>query len=215
MIKNKSKTITGAVLFVIFVIYTALVKFVDVSQIGPEGSSVGFSLINKAALDVFAYNNFWYELTDWTGYIALGVCLGFAMFGFLQLVKRKSLKKVDCDIWILAGFYVVVLAFYALFEVIVINYRPVILEEGLEASYPSSHTVLATCVFASACFMVERYFSKKSVLKKILQFAFILLAAATIIGRMLSGVHWISDIFGGLILSFALLFVFFGFFEKQ
>ena len=199
--KNCFKT---ALLFCIFVVYTLVVKFVAVGP-GTEGTDLGLCTFNKQVASVLPFNNTWYQITEYLGYAAIGVCLGFAFFGLLQLIKGKSLKAVDKEIWVLAVFYVVVIAFYALFEKLIINYRPVILDEGLEASYPSSHTVLAACVFVSACILFEKYLVKNKTVKAVAQVVCILAAVCTICGRLLSGVHWVTDIVGGMILSAALL----------
>lgn len=206
--KRKSTFISAIVMFFVFLVYTVLVKAVDVKAIGPEGSSVGFASINSAVNKVFPYNEMLYKISDYLGYAALGVCFAFALYGLWQLIKGKSFKSVDKQIWVLAGFYVVVFGFYAVFEKVVINYRPIILDEGLEASYPSSHTMLATCVFFSACVMLDRILIEKKVLKNVLEALLILSTAATIILRAFCGVHWFSDILGGLILSLS-LFCFF------
>lgn len=191
-------------LFAIFAVYTVLIKTIDVG-IAENTAEIGFSSVNFAVADVFTFNEFWYTLSEYLGYISLGVCVAFALVGLFQLIKVKSIKSVNKDIWVLAGFYVVVIGFYALFEVLEVNYRPVILDEGLEASYPSSHTVLAVCVLASAVIEFEKYFLQKKVLKNVLQASCIVLAALTVVARMLSGVHWITDIVGGLLLSAALV----------
>jgi len=206
MDKTKKRYFKTALLFCIFVVYTFVVKFVDVGP-GTEGTDLGLCTINKKIASVLPFNKFWYDLSEYLGYAALGVCFGFALFGLFQLIKGKSLKAVDKEIWVLAGFYVVVMAFYALFEVLVINYRPVILDEGLEASYPSSHTVLAACVYISALFMFKKYIKNKTLLA-CLQILCILATLFTICGRFFSGVHWTSDIVGGLLLSAALLWGF-------
>jgi len=205
--KSKEKFVSAAVSFALFVIYTVLAKVVDVQAIGPENTEVGFASVKGAVAKLFPYNNTWYELTEWLGYIALGVCLGFALFGLMQLVKGKSLKAVDKEIWVLAGFYAVVIFFYALFEKVELNYRPVILDEGLEASYPSSHTVLALCVFISAIYEFNKYIKNKN-LNAIFMALSIAAAVITVIGRLMAGVHWVSDIIGGLLLSVSLLILF-------
>lgn len=215
--KNKLNGIFALVSFVLFIIFTVLVKIVDVQAIGPENSSVGFAGFNKAVNTVFPYNSLYYDISELLGYAAIGICLGFGLFGFVQLIKRKSLQKVDREIFILAGFYVVVIAFYALFEVITINYRPIILDEGLEGSYPSSHTMLALCVYMSAVFMFEIYFAKKVVLKNIAEAIAIFAGVLTVITRAFSGVHWFTDILGSILLSAALInaFIFCLLFEKR
>ena len=204
MDKNKSNCFKTAVLFCIFVIYTFVVKFVAVGP-GTEGTDLGLCDFNQKIASVVPFNKLWYDVSEYLGFAALGVCLGFALFGLLQLIKGKSLKAVDKEIWVTGGFYVVVIAFYALFEVVVINYRPVILDEGLEASYPSSHTVLALCVFVSAFILFEKYLAKNKVVKGLAQAVCIIAAVFTVCGRFFSGVHWATDIIGGMILSAALL----------
>jgi len=207
MDKNKKNGFKAALLFVIFVVYTLVVKFVDVGP-GTEGTDLGLCTFNQKIKDVIPFNKFWYDVSEYLGYAALGVCLGFALLGLFKLIKGKSLKAVDKDIWVLAGFYIVVMAFYALFEKLIINYRPVILDEGLEASYPSSHTVLALCVFASAFIMFEKYLAGNKTVKGVAQAACIVAAVFTVCGRFFSGVHWATDIIGGMILSAALLMCF-------
>ena len=182
---NRKNYIKTAILFCIFVVYTLVVKFVAVGP-GTEGTDLGLCTFNQSIAKVVPFNNTWYQITEYLGYAALGVCAGFALFGLFQLIKGKSLKAVDKEIWVLAGFYVVVIAFYALFEVIVINYRPVILDEGLEASYPSSHTVLAACVFISAFILFEKYIVKNKVVKGLAQAACIVAAVFTVCGRFIS-----------------------------
>lgn len=203
MDKNKKNLFKTILLFCIFAVYTMVVKFVDVGK-GQEGTDLGLSTVNRAVERHLPFNNFWYTLTEYLGYIALGVCLAFALLGLMQLITRKSLKKVDKEIWVLAGFYVVVMAFYALFEKLVINYRPVILDEGLEPSYPSSHTVLAACVFISA-FIVNHKYIRHKLTRTIVNVLMIVFAVFTICGRFISGVHWATDIVGGMLLSAALL----------
>lgn len=202
--------IIPAVLSLVFVIFTILVKTVDVGE-GRLGTELGFATFNKACEKFLPYNELWYTLTQWLGLAAIGVCLGFACYGVYEMVKYGIIKKqgifkaVDKEIWILGGFYVVVIGFYALFEVLVINYRPVIVEEELEASYPSSHTMLAVCVFISAFIMFRKFLKETLHFKIFGQVCAILLTVLMVVGRWLSGVHWTTDIIGGLLLSVALL----------
>lgn len=209
MKKENSKYFAGSLLaFSVFVAFTILVQRIDLMPTGIEDSVVGFGSFNLALIKVFPFNPVWYNLSEYLGYIALGFCFGFALLGLVRLIKGKSLKAVGTDIWILAVFYVVVLAFYALFEKIVINYRPIILDEGLEASYPSSHTVLAVCVFISAFVEIETLLADKPVWKAILEIACILLTVFTVCGRFFSGVHWVTDIIGALLLSLSLILMY-------
>jgi hypothetical protein len=63
--------------------------------------------------------------------------LGFAVLGLCQLVKRKSIRKVDFRILLLGAFYMIVIALYLFSEFVVIHYRPVMLSQSLETAYPT------------------------------------------------------------------------------
>ena len=208
MSKEKKNFIISAILIVFAIVYTILVKTIDVKPIGPENSSVGFASINETVKDKIVFNNTLYKITDYLGYISLIIAAGYALVGLMQLLKRKSLLKVDNEILMLAGFYVVVIGLYILFEIFIVNYRPIIFDEGLEASYPSSHTVLAVCICGSAILLNKKIFSKVKITKAVNLLCAVVLVL-TVIGRLLSGVHWFSDIIGGVIISAALLMTFY------
>ena len=148
--KNKKALVCGASLLIAFVLWTVLVCLVDVQAIGTEGSSVGFGTLNGYVHDLTGVNMSLYVITDWLGLVPIGIAFGFAVLGLVQLIKRKSLLKVDRSILVLGGFYIVVMAVYILFETVVINYRPTLIDGYLEASYPSSTTMLVMCVMPTA-----------------------------------------------------------------
>lgn len=197
----------SAATLALFVIYTAAVSTVDVGAVGPQNSSVGFSVINKAVHDFFGVHWLLYTITDWAGLVTILVTLGFAMLGLVQLIRRKSLLRIDSSILILGGFYLLVFGAYLLFETMVINYRPVLINGILEASYPSSTTILALCVMPSA--MMQ--FSQRIKHRWLLLFVNSLCAAFAafmVVGRLISGVHWLTDIIGGCILSTGLVLLY-------
>jgi len=191
-----------------FVLWTAAICFVDVSDIGPQKSTVGFSTINKFIHNLTGVHMSLYRITDWLGLVPIGFAIGFAVLGLLQWIRRKHLLKVDHSILALGGFYVVVIAVYALFEVVVVNYRPVLIEGYLEASYPSSTTVLVLCVMPTAMMQFNARI-KNGVLKKCIAFAIITYIVFMVIGRLVSGVHWVTDIVGGALLSAGLVIMYF------
>ena len=200
-------------LFIISVLYILLVKYVDVASIGPNNSNVGFSHVNKIFNNMFSYNPTIYKITEILGYLALLVVGVYGLIGLYQLIKRKSLKKVDKEIIILGIFYVVVICIYVLFEKVVINYRPVILDGILEASFPSSHTLLAICVCGSGIIVNNKIFNDYKYIN-IINKCLIVLLILIVIGRLISGVHWLSDIFGGVIIACTLLYTFNYFINK-
>ena len=192
----------------VFVLWTVLICFVDVQAIGPEGSSVGFSTINGFIHELTGANWFLYTVTDWLGLVPIGVAFGFAVLGLVQWIKRKSLLKVGRSILTLGGFYIVVMAVYILFEIVVINYRPTLINGHLEASYPSSTTMLVMCVMPTAM-MQLRARIKNDLFRRCVMFAIAVFIAFMVIGRLVSGVHWISDIIGGVLLSAGLVMMYY------
>ena len=146
-------------------------------------------------------------ITDWLGLVPLVFVMGFALLGLIQWIKRKHLFKVDYNILILGGFYIVVMAVYVLFEMLAVNYRPVLINGYLEASYPSSTTMLVMCVMPTAIMQFNARI-KNNVLKRCVASAIIAFIVFMVIGRLVSGVHWFTDIIGGALLSAGLVMMY-------
>ena len=206
--KNKKRLVLGAGLIVVFVLWTVLVCFVDVRTIGPEGSSVGFATLNGFVHELTGVNWLLYTVTDWLGFVPIAAALVFAILGLVQLIKRKSLWKVDHSILALGVFYIVVMAAYVFFEVVVINYRPTLIDGYLEASYPSSTTMLVMCVMPTAAMQLNARI-KNTVFRRCAIIAIVAFTAFMVIGRFLSGVHWITDIIGGAMFSIGIVTTYF------
>ena len=198
----------GAIL--LFAVWTALVRLVDVNPIGPLGTSVGLSGLNGYFHGLTGVNMSLYTVTDWMGLVPIAVALGFAVLGLIQWIKRKSILKVDRSILVLGGFYLALMAFYCAFEFAVVNYRPVLINGYLEASYPSSTTLLTLCVMPTAMIQLGSRIKNKR-LKYAVNILIALFTAFTVFGRIFSGVHWITDIAGGVILSEGLIFLYIAF----
>ena len=205
----------AAISFALFVLTIALVKCVDIAAVGPAGTSIGLSHLNKAVHDLIGVHMFWYQVTNLLGFWAILCGAVFACIGLKQLIERKSLKQVDAKILALGGLFVLLGVIYVLFEKVVINCRPVLMEGETvpEASFPSSHTVLAFVIFGAIAMMLKDYLQDKR-LASMLQNACLVLILVSVIGRLISGVHWFTDILGGIFLSYALLMVFSGLLEK-
>ncbi len=213
--KSKGHFYLAALYAAAAVVLIVLVRFVDVDSIGPEGTSIGLSHLNKFVFDLFGVNQVWYNITDWLGCVAVLTALMFAVIGLVQLIKRKSLLKVDMEILCLGGLYIVVIGLYVLFELAVVNYRPVIRPgaSAPEASFPSSHTMLVCVIMGSAVILMDRYVKSKK-LRTALKWVCWLIIVVTLSGRLISGVHWLTDILGGVLISTALLSLFSGIIER-
>ena len=190
----------------LFLLLLLFLKNVDVQPVGPEGSLVGFAGINSSFHNMFGYQAWLYKATGYAGYLALLVAAGFGLYGIIQLIRRKHLSEVDPDLFLLAGLYVVVLVLYVLFEKIVINYRPVILEDGLEASFPSSHTMMAICILVPAMEQFRRRLRSPWRTPAVILSGILL--AVIVLGRLLSGVHWLTDILASILLSTGLVLLY-------
>lgn len=202
--RSKKYLIITGTLFLIFILFTVIIKNVDVQPVGPCQSKVGLAAINQFVFQILGVNLIWYDITDWLGTAAIIIALGFAALGLFQLIKRKSIKKVDCRLLLLGAFYFLVMAVYVFFELVIINYRPVLLSESLEASYPSSHTMLVICIMGTAMMQFHYYLRGKKEWLWTVDIMSGLLIAVMVIGRLLSGVHWFTDIVAGILLSLAL-----------
>ena len=206
--KNSRLFWVGVGLFAVFVLWTVLIRFVDVEAIGPQQSSVGFATLNGYIHNLTGVNMSLYIITDWLGLVPIGVAFGFAVLGIVQCIKRKSLLKVDRSILTLGGFYIVVMAVYILFEIVVINYRPTLIDGYLEASYPSSTTILVMCVMPTAM-MQLRTRIKNDLFRRCVMLTITVFITFMVIGRLVSGVHWITDIIGGALLSTAIVLMYY------
>ena len=201
--KRKDIFVCGG-LFAVAIIYTILVKYIDVQAIGPKDSLVGFATINKFIFNLTGVNMVWYSITDWLGFVPLIIAFIYAMIGLVQMIKRKNILKVDKEILGLGVFYIIVIGLYILFETYIINYRPTLMDGILEASYPSSHTLLSVCICGSSL-IINKYLFKNKNFFKVENIISILSILVIVIGRFISGVHWFTDIIGAILISIALL----------
>lgn len=205
---KKQNTLYMAVgLLAVFILWTAAVRYFDVKAIGPRESAVGFATVNGWFHNLTGVHLSLYILTDWLGLVPVAFGMGFGILGLVQWIRRKHFLKVDFSILILGGFYTVVMAVYLLFEEVVINYRPVLIAGYLEVSYPSSTTLLAMCVMPTAMLQLRRYI-RNSLFKGIVTAVLVGFTVFMVIGRLISGVHWLTDIAGGIFLSAGLVLMY-------
>ena len=193
----------SAILILLAIGFTVLVKVVDVKQVGVNETSIGFWAVNQFVFNLFGVNMIWYHITDWIGLVPIFMSMAYALIGFAQLVKIKGLFKVDKEIIILGIFYIIVIGLYLFFEKVIVNYRPILMDGFIEASYPSSHTLMTACLCGSSIIVNRKLFNNK--ITKFMNILSIAIILITIIGRLVSGVHWFTDIIGGIFISIALL----------
>lgn len=202
--KNLFRFLTAAGLLVLFALWTFAVAFINVKAIGPNGSSVGFAALNGAFHRLTGVHMILYSITDWMGLFPISVMFGFFIMGLIQLIKRRSFLKVDLSLYALGLTYLLLLIAYLLFEKVVINRRPVLIDGFLEASYPSSTTLLVMTVIPTAMIELNHRIKNKTARKPVMV-SLAVFMTFTVVGRTVSGVHWLTDIIGGLLLSAALV----------
>ncbi|MGN0427281.1 MAG: phosphatase PAP2 family protein [Agathobacter sp.] len=208
MKKNGKKLLfLGMMLVVAFAVWTLLIQIVDVQPAPQTGTDIGFATFNFWFHELTGVHMAIYTITDWLGLVPICICMVFGGIGFIQLVKRRSLLKVDLDIIFLGIYYVIVIFGYLIFEMIPINYRPILIKGIMEASYPSSTTLLVLSVIPTLVYQVNCRVENAAV-KRIISILAISFSAFMVIGRLISGVHWFTDIVGSVVLSAGLFCIY-------
>mgnify|MGYP003288831950 CR=1 FL=1 len=205
--KNKKYFIAGIILICAFIIWTILIQIVDVKPIGQDETKTGFALLNSCFHKITGVNLSLYHVTDWLGLIPIVFCLIFGIIGFIQLIRRKNLFKVDYFITLSGIYYIIIILLYLLFEMIPINYRPVLISGVMESSYPSSTTLLVASVMPSVSLLIKRRI-KAEFIRRFTDISVTIFILFVVIGRTLSGVHWITDIIGAVLLSAGLFLIY-------
>ena len=204
---NRKRALLGIVSLVAFVLWTILIQHIDVQRVGPHETDIGFATFNVWFHQMTGVHTLIYTITDWLGLVPIIICMCFGLMGFVQLVKKRSLLKVDPDILLLGVYYVLVILSYLIFEMVPINYRPILIDGNLEASYPSSTTLLVLSVMPTLKYQVDRRIVN-SVFKNAIAIFAIVFSAFMVIGRLISGVHWATDIIGSVFLSSGLFLIY-------
>lgn len=205
MEKNTKNYLVFAIeMSIITIAFIILLMKYDVQPIGPQNSEIGLASLNSFLAGVFTYSDKWYHLSQLLGYAAFGVCGIYAIAGLIELIQRKSIAKVDRAITVMGLFYLIVLVLYFFFNKFAVNYRPIILDEVLEPSFPSSHTMLVCCVFGMAIASFDKLIENVGI-KVILDIIAGLAIGLMVLARTLSGVHWFTDIFAGILFSITIV----------
>ncbi|MBR2742587.1 MAG: phosphatase PAP2 family protein [Clostridia bacterium] len=208
MIKNEKRTLFAGLFFIAaFAVLTALILTVDVHPWGQNGTDIGFASFNRRFHGLTGVNMMLYTITDWLGLVPIAVCIIFGATGLCQLIKRRSLFKVDRDLIVLGVYYAVIIFAYLLFEAVPVNFRPVFIDGVLEASYPSSTVLLVLSVMPTLSEQTDRRLSNTA-RKKAIRLFVVLFCAFMVTGRLISGVHWFTDIAGSVILSAGLFLLY-------
>lgn len=207
MKSKKTKTIYAIIWTAVAVVFSFMIRLVDVGIAGETQTEVGLVHLNRKFAEMYSsFDQTAYNWSEWIGFFFLalvGVC---GLFGLSQLIKRKNLLKVDMEILFMGILYLITLGLYFLFTKVAITYRPIIVpgEDGIEPSFPSSHSMMAVVVAGAISSVIDRYLSNKN-LCKLIKYLLMVLAILTFVFRMESGAHWFTDIWAGLFIGGALI----------
>ena len=207
--KGKNDVSKGFIYIVLFIAWSFAIQIIDVEAIGPMGTEVGFATINGWFHEMTGVHMWIYHVTDWLGLVPIFICMVFGWIGFIQLIKRRNICKVDYDIIILGLYYVIVIAGYLIFEMFPINYRPILIEGILEESYPSSTTLLVLCVMPTLVYQCNQRLQNDR-MKRTIAIMTGIFSFLMVIGRLIAGVHWLTDIIGSALLSMGLFHIYKG-----
>ena len=208
MKKNVKTPLGAGVIFIaLFIVWTILIGVIDVKPVGVNKTTIGFATINTWFHNLTKVNMTLYNITDWAGLVPVFICMVFGMLGLFQLIKRRSLLKVDFDIIVLGVYYVIVILGYLVFEMIPINYRPILINGFMQISYPSSTTLLVLSVMPTVAFQSNKRLQSKKT-KKLIELITVVFSLFMVVGRLASGVHWLTDIIGSCFLSAGLFYIY-------
>ena len=217
ILKKYGYFIASAVLLLIFIVFTILVKTVDV-QYYFNNTYVGFYSI-KSKFGEFVTNFGKYEsmskMSDIILYLSFAYILGLFIFAVIELIKNKSFKKLNMNYYLVLGGYVLTAIFYFVFEIVKVNYSPISPIDNLKPSYPSSHVLLGCMFYLLNTFTAMKLLKpEKEWIKPLVFIATGVICLLLIFTRALSSKHWLTDIIASIILVSSLYTLFIGVHHK-
>ncbi len=199
--------IIACVLLLTFCALTVTLTCVDVRPAGESQAEVGFSTVNEWVWNAIGQSKVALTVSELCGLVLIAATGAFGVTGLVQIIRRKGILRADKELYFMAVADVLLASAYLFFEVVVINYRPVLEDGALAASYPSSHTMLAVAVAGMGMVYLQSC-AKKGALTYTLYGLLNVLSVVTVACRVLGGVHWLTDIVGGVLLGSAMTFAY-------
>jgi len=203
---KKKNICIGCIFGILFLILIVLIKTVDVTPSGAAGTDIGLSTINNWFHNLTGVSMTLYTITDILGLTAIATVGIFGVAGLVEWIRRKELLKVDREILAMGVLFLLLFLIYIFFQFVVVNYRPILLPDKPEPepSFPSSHTIMGWTVMGSIVMVIDKYV-KSAKLCKVIRIAAFIIMVLILIGRLLCGVHWLTDILGAILMSIMLL----------
>lgn len=197
----------------LFIILIILLKCVDVKTLY-DCDSIGLAGLNKVYYK--EYNKALDILSDVIFYLVIAFNVFLIVLYAINLSKTKSLKA-GYKFYIYFSILLLGIILWLLFDkVICINTRPNIKDGVVEGSFPSTHVFLTAYIVLSSPYLFLKMEKNKGLEKanklgfeEIITIIFISIALVMTVLRLYSGMHWLTDCVGGLILGFFLFGLFY------
>ena len=187
---------------IFFVVLTVTLLCVDVQSAatGP----IGWATINLWWRDLLGVQNIWHLISDIIVGVTLLALVGMLVWQFVIILRGKSLRALTLRWWVFDITIIVLGLCYLLFQFVVINYRPIVLDGIAEVSYPSSHILLVATLWPLILCMCRQGI-KSLTWRRILLICGWLMLVLGVIARLCCGYHWFTDVLGALLLSTVLV----------
>lgn len=140
----------------------------------------------------------WDLISDVILVTAFAILGALAMLGLIQLISRRSLKKVDHELLMFPIPLAIMAIVYVVFEkFLILNTRP---NGSGEPSFPSTHVMITATIFFMVAVVLPRYIKSK-VLCAMFDIIMLILLVLVCTGRILANMHWPTDVAGGVVFA--------------
>lgn len=194
--------LTAVCCTILFLVLTVSLLLVDVQSAGAQ--TVGWASLNFWWHDLISVQHGWHIVSNIVATVTLLALCAMVVWQFIIMLRGKSFRAFLKQ-WLAFDITVILLVLcYVLFQIVVVNYRPIMIDGMAEVSYPSSHILLfATLLPLIVCECWHNVPSK--VWRRVIAVSALVLMVVGIVARALCGYHWLTDSVGALLLSAALV----------
>lgn len=200
--RRKSLDIIISILWLILLIFTILVSFVDVKIFNVTNTKIGLYSLNKIFLVNSINSNYINIISNGIFLICLLVIILMLLLITFEYFKTKKINKNNLNFFI--HFLIMVLIWIIFDKILIINYRPILINGNIEGSYPSTHVMVSTFVLLFLSDQLKKIFKNDKIFY-IISIGLIIIQS---ISRILLTMHWFTDIIGGLLIGCLLFFTF-------
>ena len=141
----------------------------------------------------------WETITNIILILSIILILFFLGLGVYELIKKRSIKKVDPRLtWLPLPLALMTLTYFLFDKVWILNVRP---NGSGEPSFPSTHVMVVTTIFFVVTIILPKYIKNKTT-RLIIEIIMAIMISLTAVGRVMSGMHWVADVLGAIVFGF-------------